>query len=94
MHGHQGEIIFWGHYALGRADGREFIEHWNWPGRPAEVETHEPGKNHADENGKQRQRVVLLADHFVIEAKDVLTNKTGWRRVLVCGVRCGSVMHV
>jgi hypothetical protein len=36
----------------------------------------------------------LLADDFVIEAEDVLANKTGWRRVLMRGVRCGCVMHM
>ena len=34
----------------------------------------------------ERQPIVLLADHFVIEAEDVLANEAGRRRVLVRGV--------
>ncbi len=41
----------------------------------------------------QRQPVVLLADHFVIEAEDLLANEAGRRGVMVDRYLGWNVMH-
>jgi hypothetical protein len=44
--------------------------------RPSQVDAHYPGKHHADKSGGQCQRVILLADHLMVQAKDVFPDKT------------------
>ena len=51
--------------------------------RPPQVDAHQPGKHHADEHSGQAQTVILLADHLVIEAKNVFPDETR-RRPVVC----------
>jgi hypothetical protein len=58
------------------------------------VNTHQPGKHHPNEYGEERQAVVLLSDHFVIEAEDVFANEASRRCVLMHRVLCRSFMHV
>jgi hypothetical protein len=55
------------------------------------VDAHEPGKNHSDYGGEQRQRVILLADYLMVETEDVLPNET-CRRSVMRRVRC-YVVH-
>jgi hypothetical protein len=57
------------------------------------MDAHEPGQNHADEHRYQRERVILFADHFVIEAKDPLANEASGLRVLVNRSLRWKVMH-
>src|SRR5579863_9553389 len=40
------------------------------------METHQPGKHHADKHGDESQGVILLADHFVIEAENIIPKET------------------
>jgi hypothetical protein len=52
------------------------------------MDSHEPGQNHPHDDRDQGQRVILLADHFVIETEDVLADKAGgWRVMLYVGRR-------
>src|SRR5262249_24954009 len=44
--------------------------------RPDQVDPHQQRKKHADEYSSQRQKVILKADHFVIETEDPLANET------------------
>jgi hypothetical protein len=41
----------------------------------SEVDAHEPGKQHPDQSSDQRQRVILFADDFVVEAEDMFPEK-------------------
>jgi hypothetical protein len=54
------------------------------------MDTHDPGKRHADQGGEQSQRVILLANNFVVQAKNMLPNETGRS---VVGRRSGHVVH-
>ena len=49
---------------------------------------HEPGENHPDKNGGESEAVVLQADHFVIEAEDVLADEARWG-VMMMDRGCG-----
>ncbi len=51
--------------------------------RNGEVDAHQPGQEHSDKRGEERQSVILLADHFMVETEDVLPNKACRRRVVV-----------
>jgi hypothetical protein len=59
-----------------------------------QVNPQEPGKNHPDEHRDKRQTVILLADHFVIQAEDVFADEAGRRGVLVRGRYCRMFMHL
>jgi hypothetical protein len=48
------------------------------------METHQPGKDHAHANSQETKGIVLFADHFMIEAEDVLPEKSLRRRMNVC----------
>ncbi len=52
--------------------------------RPSQVDAHQPGKEHANQNRHQGQAVILLADDFVVQTENVLADKTGRRRVVRC----------
>jgi hypothetical protein len=41
------------------------------------MDAHDPGKHHADQGGDQGQRVILLADDFVVEAENMLSDEAG-----------------
>ncbi len=76
MHREQREIIFRRDDAARSAGFRKQFEAGNSRRRPDKVETHQPGKHHAHANGQETKGVVLLSDHFVIEAKDVLAEES------------------
>ena len=84
VHGHQLQVIFGRHHVAGSACAREQMQARNREISPAEVNTHEPGKEHSHDRGDQSQRVILLADHFVVNAEDVLPNEAGRSSVLRC----------
>jgi hypothetical protein len=42
------------------------------------MDAHQPGKEHAYEDGNERQSVVLFADYFVIQTEDMLPDEAGW----------------
>src|SRR5215470_11803568 len=56
------------------------------------MNTHEPGKTHADQNGQESKSVVLFADDLVVEAEDVLAKETLGRAVRVRSV-WGNLVH-
>ena len=64
------------------------MQPWNRKVGPSQVDAHQPGKKHADQNCHQGQPVILLPDDLVVQAENVLPNKAGRRR-MVCyvGVR-------
>ena len=43
--------------------------------RPHQVDTHQPRKHHANDDGEQTQAIILLPDYLVIEAEYVLANE-------------------
>jgi hypothetical protein len=43
--------------------------------RPAQVDAHQPGKDHPDQGGDQGQSVILFADDLMVETEDVLPMK-------------------
>ena len=59
--------------------------------RPRQVETHDHGKNHSDDDRRHGQQDVLDADHFMIDAEDVLADKAR-RRVRHDVERANSCM--
>jgi hypothetical protein len=59
---------------------------------PNQVNPHQPRKHHPYEHRNDREEVVLLANHFVVEAEDVLADETSWRRVVVLYFH-GHVCH-
>jgi hypothetical protein len=48
------------------------------------VKAHEPGKDHSNDGGNQGQRVILLADNFVVKAEHMLPNEAGGFAVRNC----------
>src|SRR5579872_2677235 len=55
------------------------MQAWYGEVRPAEVDTHQPGEKHSDEDGCESQSVVLFPDYFVIQTEYVLPDETGRR---------------
>jgi hypothetical protein len=81
------QVELWRHYIPGRAVLGEQVQTRDRIVRPPQVDTHQPGKDHADDHGDQAQAVVLFADYFVIQAKNVLADKRRWRP-MVCDRVC------
>ena len=59
---------------------------------PTQVNSHQPGQDHAANRSDQGQRVILLPDYLVVQAEDVLPNKS-CRSVMLHAMRC-YVVHV
>jgi hypothetical protein len=56
------------------------------------VNAHQPGKNHSSKGSDQGQRVILLADHLVVETEDVLPDET-CRGMVGDGVVFCDIVH-
>ena len=91
MHGHQLQVIFRRHDVAGGSGLGKQVKPGNREIRPAQVQSHDPGKHHPHKYGHEGQRVVLLADYFVVETEDVLPDET-LRRGVVCRM-CRYVVH-
>jgi hypothetical protein len=52
------------------------------------VKSHEPRQEHAHEDGHERKAVVLLSDHLMIEAKNILPQKTFGRSMYMYRLDC------
>ena len=55
----------------------------NCGGGPNQVDAHQQGEKHADEDGGEREEKILNADDFVIEAENLLADETLGCRVCV-----------
>ena len=91
VHGHQLQVILRRHHVARRAGLGEQVQPGNRETAESQMDAHEPGKDHSDQGGDQGQRVILLADDFVVEAEDVLPNEAG--RGSVVYRMCGHVVH-
>src|SRR5260370_39200229 len=67
------------------------MEPGNGEASPAQMDAHDPGQHHADQGGEQRQRVILLANDFVVKAENMLPNEAG--RSSVLHRMCGHIVH-
>ena len=56
--------------------GLDLAEERDRGGGPHQVDPHQQGEEHADEDRGQGEKVVLEADDFVIEAENVFPNET------------------
>ena len=70
VHGHQLQVVLRRHHVTRRARLGEQVQPGNGPTAESEVDAHEPGEKHSDQGRDQGQRVILLADHFVVDAED------------------------
>src|ERR1700751_1454334 len=52
------------------------------------MKAHEPRQHHAHENGNECQAIVLLPNHFVIEAENVLADEAFWRSMYMRWLDC------
>ena len=82
MHGHQLQVVLRRHHIPGRAILGKQMQPRNRSVRPSQVDAHQPGKQHADQDRDQGQRVILLADDFVVQAENVLPDKASRRRMV------------
>ena len=83
VHGHQLQVILGREYAARSSGLGQELESGNGIVRPCQVNPHDPGQYQPDVNRHQREGVILLADHFVIEAEDVLPDEPcGWSMVM------------
>ena len=92
VHGHQLQVILGREHAARRAGLGQELKSRNGGVRPRQVNSHDPGQHQPDVNRHQRQRVVLLANDFMVEAEDVLPNEPR-RRSVMMNSRCGHVVH-
>lgn len=60
------------------ASGQEVFEEAHLGVRIRQVEAHEHGQEHADEDGKQGEEEVLLSDHFMVGREDVAADEAHW----------------
>ena len=67
VHGHQLQIILRRHYVTRSAVLRKQVQTGNGEIGESQMEAHEPGEKHSDENRDQCQRIILFADDFVVE---------------------------
>ena len=84
VHGHQLQVVLGGHHVSRRTGAGKQVEARDGEIAPAQVDTHEPGKEHPHHGGDQSQRVILLADDFVVQAEDMLPNEACWGSMLRC----------
>ena len=73
VHGYQGEIGFGFDLAHQRQDRR----------RPDEMDPHQQGEKHADENRGEREEIILQPDDLVVETKNPFANEALRGRMLV-----------
>jgi hypothetical protein len=76
MHGHQLQVILRSQHAARRSIGGQHLESWNRRISPSQVDAHDPGEQHPDKSGGEGQRVILLADHLMVQAEHVFPDKT------------------
>ena len=81
VHGQQAEVGF----RLDLAEQRQIRR------RPDHVDAHQQRQEHADKHRRERQKVILQPDDFVIQAENVFANEAGRGRVSVNRVRVVSV---
>ena len=81
MHGHQRQVQFRRHDAARRAGGPKLFEECDLGVRIHHVKSHQHRQRHPQKHREQRQKIVLNADDFVIEAENIAANKT-LRRVV------------
>ena len=82
MHGHQLQVVFRCHDAARGAIFGQQLQTGNGSARPPKMDSHEPGKHHANHDGEEGQTVILFSDDLVIEAEDVLPDKARRGRVM------------
>ena len=92
MHGHQLQIVLRRHYAAGRACLRKQAETGDRRIGPDQVNPHEPGKNHPNQDRQQSQPVILLTNHLVVETEDILADES-LRSFVMCRLR-RQILHV
>jgi hypothetical protein len=93
MHRQQLQVKLWSHYAASSTGFGKQLQAWDRKVRPAQVDAHQPRKNHSAKSGEQGERVILLADHFMIEAEDVFAKETRRWGVVLCHMYC-RVVHI
>ncbi len=81
VHGEKRKIVFGSDNAARRARFCDKLKPGNFRVRPNQVKPHQPGQHHSHKDGCQGERIVLFADHFVIEAEHILLRKP-------CGGAC------
>ena len=92
VHGHQLQVVFRRHDIAGSAVLGEKVQTRYGETCPPQMQAHDPGEHHADEDRHQGQRVILFADYFVVEAENVLSDKA-LRRCMVLRRMCRNIVH-
>jgi hypothetical protein len=92
VHGHELQVIFRRHDVAGRTVLGKEMQPGNGQIGPAQMQAHDPGEHHPHEYRHQSESVVLLADHLVVEAENVLPNEA-LRRGMVLRRMCRYIVH-
>src|SRR6267154_2080130 len=91
VHGHQLQVVLRRHHVARRAVLGKQVQAGNRETAESKMEAHEPGKEHSDQGGEQCQRVILLADDFMIKTEDMLPNEAC--RGYMMHRMCGHIVH-
>ena len=75
MHGHQRKVVLRRDHTIGGTRTGKPLQPGNVQIRPGQMQAHQPGERHSNEDGYQSQPEILLPDHLVVNTENVLTDE-------------------